>query len=220
MARIARGGTPAGRRAGGSTVPDRLLAAASRLFAQRGFESTSVQDVVEAAGVTKGAMYHYFRSKDDLLHEIYRRLLTMQTQRLADFAAAEGPLPERLFAAASDVVQTSIANLDDSVIFFRSMHLLTNEHQTRVRAERRRYHELFRSLIEEGQRSGAFRDDIPAGIVTIHYFGSVHQLGTWYRPDGKMTPRELGEYYATLLLAGLRPEPGAAGTAGRESDGA
>ena len=47
-------------------VKERLLNVATRLFARHGFESTSVQDIVDAAGVTKGAMYHYYGSKDDL----------------------------------------------------------------------------------------------------------------------------------------------------------
>ncbi|KOG87710.1 TetR family transcriptional regulator, partial [Streptomyces varsoviensis] len=59
-------------------VPQRLLAAATRLFADQGYDRTSVQEIVEAAGVTKGALYHYFGSKDDLLHEVYARLLRLQ----------------------------------------------------------------------------------------------------------------------------------------------
>lgn len=72
-------------------VTERLIAAATRLFAEHGYESTSVQDVVSAAGVTKGAMYHYFDSKDALLYEIYHRLLAMQAEQLDQIAA--GPAP-------------------------------------------------------------------------------------------------------------------------------
>ena len=66
----------------GTPVPQRLLAAATRLFAERGYDRTSVQEIVEAAGVTKGALYHYFGSKDDLLHEVYARVLRVQQERL------------------------------------------------------------------------------------------------------------------------------------------
>ena len=61
-----------------STVEQRLVASATRLFATKGFDRTSVQEIVEAAGVTKGAMYHYFDSKDDLLAAIYERILDDQ----------------------------------------------------------------------------------------------------------------------------------------------
>ncbi|WP_372451967.1 TetR/AcrR family transcriptional regulator [Streptomyces oryzae] len=193
---------------GGDTpapVPQRLLAAATRLFAEQGYDRTSVQEIVEAAGVTKGALYHYFGSKDDLLHEIYGRLLRLQQKRLDVLAEREAPVEERLRAAAADVVVTTIENLDDAMIFFRSMHHLSAEKQKQVRAERRRYHERFRALIEEGQRTGVFSDATPADLVVDYHFGSVHHLSSWYSADGRLTPQQVADHLADLLLRALRP---------------
>lgn len=187
-----------------TSVPQRLLAAATRLFADQGFDRTSVQEVVAAAGVTKGAMYHYFGSKDELLHEIYARLLRVQLERLERFAETEAPIADRVREAAADVVVTTIDNLDDATTFFRSMHQLSAEKQRTVRAQRRRYHERFRALLEQGQRSGAFRSDIPAELVVDYYFGSVHHLSLWYRRDGPLSAEQVGAYYAELLLSSLR----------------
>ncbi|WP_344106144.1 TetR/AcrR family transcriptional regulator [Nocardiopsis rhodophaea] len=184
-----------------------MLSAATRLFAEKGFDRTSVQEIVDAAGVTKGAMYHYFASKDDLLAEVYERILRMQMTRLEEIAASEGPVADRLGRAAADVVVSTIANLDDATIFFRSMHQLSAAKQREVRADRRRYHELFRSLITEGQREGVFAARVPADLVVDFYFGSVHHLSTWYRADGALTPDEIGAHYARLLLDALRPAP-------------
>ncbi|MFH0245065.1 TetR/AcrR family transcriptional regulator [Streptomyces sp. HK10] len=186
-------------------VPQRLLAAATRLFADRGYDRTSVQEIVEAAGVTKGALYHYFGSKDDLLHEIYGRVLRLQQERLDAFASSGAPVEQRLRDAAADVVVTTIDNLDDASIFFRSMHQLSEDKQRQVRAERRRYHERFRALIEEGQRAGVFSTATPADLVVDYHFGSVHHLSTWYRPGGRMTPQEVADHLADLLLRALRP---------------
>ncbi|CAM3655821.1 TetR/AcrR family transcriptional regulator [Kibdelosporangium persicum] len=187
-----------------SGVDDRLLAEATRLFAKQGFDRTSVQEIVEAAGVTKGAMYHYFGSKDDLLHEIYARVLRDQTDRLEKFAASEAPAPDRVRAAAADVVVTTIENLDDFRIFTQSMHQLSPAKQRSVRAERRKYHERFRSLVEEGQRDGDFRTDVPADLVVDYFFGSVHHLGVWYRRNGRLSPSQIADHYADLLLTSLK----------------
>ncbi|MET7333739.1 TetR/AcrR family transcriptional regulator [Nonomuraea sp. NPDC005650] len=184
-------------------VRQRLLAEATRLFAERGFEGTSVQEIVMAAGVTKGAMYHYFDSKDDLLHEIYARVLRMQMERLTRIAAGPGDVRRRLYRAAADVVETTAANLDDSKIFFRSMHLLAPETQKSVRAERRRYHERFRDLVAEGQREGVFSDRVPAELVVDYFFGSVHHLGSWFHVDGPLTGAQVGRHFADLLLTSL-----------------
>ncbi|WP_262379477.1 TetR/AcrR family transcriptional regulator [Nonomuraea sp. PA05] len=184
-------------------VRQRLLAEATRLFAERGFESTSVQEIVVAAGVTKGAMYHYFDSKDDLLHEIYARVLRMQMDRLTQIADGSGTVRQRLHRAAADVVETTAANLDDSKIFFRSIHLLAPETQKTVRAERRRYHERFRGLVAEGQRAGVFSTRVPAELVVDFFFGSVHHLGSWFHADGPLTGAQVGKHFADLLLTSL-----------------
>ncbi len=186
------------------SVPQRLLAAATALFADHGFEATSVQRIVDAAGVTKGAMYHYFASKDDLLHEIYARVLRVQTARMEQAVASTDPVDQRLHAVAADVVVTTADNLDDTVIFFRSMHMLHSDTQAEVRSQRRRYHERVRALVEEGQREGVFRGDKPADLVVDYFFGSVHHLGSWFRPDGDWTPEQVGEHFADLLLDALR----------------
>lgn len=186
-------------------VPQRLMAAATRLFSERGYDRTSVQEIVEAAGVTKGALYHYFGSKDDLLHEIYGRLLRLQQERLDAYADAAESVEDRLRRAAADVVVTTIDNLDDAKIFFRSMHQLSPEKQKQVRAERRRYHERFRDLVAEGQRTGVFNAATPPDLVVDYHFGSVHHLSTWYRPDGKLAPEEVAGHLADLLMRSLRP---------------
>jgi AcrR family transcriptional regulator len=185
-------------------VKERLLNVATRLFARNGFEGTSVQDIVDAAGVTKGAMYHYYGSKDDLLYEVYHQLLSMQIEHLEDIAKGPGSPEERLRAAAADVVETSLANLDDMIVFFRSLHMLPDSKQSEVRAERRRYHDVFRSLVEEGVTAGIFRGDIPADIVVHYYLSSINQLGSWFKPGGSLTAGQVAAHYSELLISSLR----------------
>jgi AcrR family transcriptional regulator len=184
-------------------VKERLLHVATRLFARHGFEGTSVQDIVDAAGVTKGAMYHYYGSKDDLLYEVYHQLLSMQTAHLEAIAAGPGTPEERLRAAACDVVITTLENLDDGIVFFRSLHMLPDEKQAQVRAERRLYQEKFRALVDEGVAAGAFRSDITSDIV-VHYFLSVvNQLGSWYKPEGSLSQTQVADLFTELFIGGL-----------------
>ena len=187
------------------SIPERLVRAAVHLFAQKGFENTSVQEIVDAVGVTKGAMYYYFASKDDLLYEIYARLLRAQTARLESIASSDAPTAERLHAMAVDVVQTTLANLQDVTIFVRSLHLLSDERLAAVRETRRNYAARFRDLIEEGQREGTFRrGGMPLDLRTYHFFGAIHYLPVWYRPDGPRSADEIARYYADDLLNSLR----------------
>jgi len=188
----------------GTPVQERLLTAASRLFAERGFALTSVQEIVERAGVTKGAMYHYYASKDDLLQQIYARLLAGQSARLDAIADTPGlPVRERLRAAAADLVVSTLESLDDATVSWRSMHMLPPDRLAQVRLERRRFHERFRALIEQGQEEGVLRRDISADLAAHQFFGGVHHLGAWYHADGQLAPESIGETFADLLLRGL-----------------
>lgn len=187
------------------SVVDRLVAAATHLFATQGYEHTTVQEVVVAAGVTKGAMYHYFMSKDDLLHEIYHRILTMQLDRLRAVADGEGPIDVRLRNAAVDVIATTVDNFDELTVVARCTHQLAPAPQRAVRAGRRRYHETFLGMVVEGQRAGLFASDVDAALVVDFFFGAVHHLPVWFRPEGRLSGQALGEAYADLLLRALQP---------------
>jgi AcrR family transcriptional regulator len=192
-----------GRTGNRTPVKERLLHVATRLFARHGFEGTSVQDIVDAAGVTKGAMYHYYDSKDDLLYELYHQVLSIQLSHLEQIVAGAGTAEQRLRAAAADVVRTSLDSLDDMIVFFRSLHMLPDDKQAKVRAERRRYHDKFKALVAEGVAAGTFRSDISPDIV-VHYFLSVvNQLGSWYKPDGPLSPDQVAELFTELFIGGL-----------------
>jgi AcrR family transcriptional regulator len=186
-------------------LPQRLVAVATRLFAAQGYEATSVQQIVEAAGVTKGALYHHFTSKDDLLYEVYHRVLAYQMRRLEEIANGPGDAAQRLTAVVADVIATSIANLDQLIVFFRSQHLLPQEQQATVRAERRRYHLRVRRLVEEGQRSGVLTRDVPADLAVHFVYGAINQIGTWYHEGGPLTADEVATHFDRLVLSGLRP---------------
>ncbi|WP_445399965.1 TetR/AcrR family transcriptional regulator [Streptomyces sp. LE64] len=189
----------------GAPVPSRLMAAATRLFADQGYDRTSVQEIVAAAGVTKGALYHYFGSKEDLLQEIHSRTLALQQAHLDAAAATDAPVDHRLRAVAAGIALTTIEHLDGAAIVQRSLHQLGPQKSGRIDAERRHLRERFRALVEEGQHSGAFTRETPADLVVDHHFGSVHHLPSWYRADHPLTPRQVADHLADLLLRALRP---------------
>jgi AcrR family transcriptional regulator len=185
-------------------VQARLLDAAVSLFAEKGFDATSVQEIVERAAVTKGAMYHYFRSKDDLLYEIYHGLISRQLADLDRIVADGGPPDVLVRAIIVDLVETTAAELPKATVFSQEMHKLADEPMAALRAQRRRYHERLRDLVARGQADGAFASVTPADTVTLVVFGIVNQLPQWYQPDGPKRPRQLADEVADFVLAGLR----------------
>jgi len=187
-----------------TTVTRDLTRAAVALFAAQGYANTSVQQIVAAAGVTKGAMYHYFASKDDLLFGIYDRLLSLQKEHLDEISARDEPVEDVVRSACIDVVETSLGHLEEGTVFFQSAHLLSEPRRHEVTARRRAYHDAFGGLLEQGVREGVFRSDIPVAVLIAHFFSDVHYLATWYSPAGPETADQVGGQLAELFLAGIR----------------
>jgi AcrR family transcriptional regulator len=212
MARSTTNRAPRGARAGRqpgerSPMEERILSSAVELFAEQGFDATTVQQVVDKAEVTKGALYHYFDAKDDLLYEIYHALIGTQTTALEQIAAGDGSASDIVREILVNVVRTTIERLPQAKVFFREAHKLDAERHAAFRADRRRYHEGFRQVIADGQASGEFAAAVPADTVVQIAMGVVNQLPVWYRPGGQKTSGELGNEIADFVLAALRPVP-------------
>ena len=188
-------------------VRDAVRTAAVDLFARNGFANTSVQQIVDTAGVTKGAMYHYFRSKDDLLFGIYEHLLTLQSEHLAEIIATGGTTALMLRAACIDVIETSIEFLDEGTVFFRSAHMLPAEKQREVTHRRRVYNDQFATLVEAGQHEGIYRTDIPRAVLVANFFSDLHYLPQWYSADGPEDGSLIAAQLSDLFLAGISASP-------------
>ncbi|WP_277210637.1 TetR/AcrR family transcriptional regulator [Isoptericola croceus] len=191
-----------------TNVADSVLQAALDLFATQGYATTSVQQIVEAAGVTKGAMYHYFQSKDDLLFAIYDRMLSLQKRRLEEIVADGGRTTDVLRAVCVDVVETSIDLLPEGTVFFRSMHMLTEPRRKEVTRRRREYHDQFAALVAQGQAEGAVRTDVPRSVLIAHFFSDVHYLSYWYSPSGPESKTEVANQLTDLFLSSITVEDG------------
>ena len=187
-----------------TSVADDVTRAAVRLFAAQGYANTSVQQIVEAAGVTKGAMYHYFESKDDLLFAIYERMLSLQKSHLDEIIARGGAIDDVLRAVCIDVVETSIEFLPEGTVFFRSQHMLTAPRQQEVVRRRREYHDAFADLVRRGQDEGRYRTDIPLAVLIANFFSDIHYLSHWYDPAGPESAAVVAAQLTDLFITGIR----------------
>ena len=182
---------------------DRVLDVATALFAEQGYDATSVAQVIERAGLTKGGFYHHFASKDALLYEVYGDLITTQLEHLDAILARRLPPGDALREIITDLVVSTAASAQRALVFWRESHRLDDEHTAAYRAARRRYHEAVRRLIRSGQTSGAFGRTASADIVTFTIFGVINELPLWYRPTGRKRPAQIATELADFVLAGL-----------------
>ncbi|MEO9137886.1 MAG: TetR/AcrR family transcriptional regulator [Jatrophihabitans sp.] len=186
-----------------SAVRERVLAAAVELFADQGYDGTSVSQVLARAGVAKGGFYHHFASKEALLYEVYGDLITAQLEGMDAIVAQDLGPADTLRALVHDLVTTTAASARPARVFSREMHRLGDDRTEQYRRARRRYHDTVKKLVRDGQASGAFSSVASAETVTFTIFGVVNEMPLWFKPGGRTRPNQFATELADFVLAAL-----------------
>jgi AcrR family transcriptional regulator len=186
---------------------DRVLAAAVDLFAEQGYDATSVAQIVGRAGVAKGGFYHHFASKEALLYEVYGDLIARQLAAMDQIVALDLPPAPTLRALIVDLVVSTAESARPALVFWRELQKLGDERTAEYRRARRRYHDTVKRLVRDAQARGEFAAVASADTVTFTIFGVVNELPLWYRPGGRKRPAQLGTEIADFVLAGLEVHP-------------
>lgn len=182
---------------------DEVYAAALRLFRDKGYHATSMQDIAAAVGLTKGSLYHYIGSKEDLLARAFAcamDALLAEVERIAaDPALPPSAQLRQIIAAHVEAVAT---NLDALTVYLHEWRALAGESLAGVRSQRERYTALVSDVVRRGVGAGEFRT-ADAGIATLGVLGMCNWLCQWYRPDGRLSAAEVAGHFADLVLGGL-----------------
>lgn len=188
-------------------VRRRILSAAVDLFADHGYDATSVSQVITRAGVAKGGFYHHFASKDDLLLAVYGELIRRQLEGMERILAERRSPAETLRLLIMDLVGTTAASAREALVFSRELSQLGNARIVQMRSQRRKYHNAMIKLVREAQERGEFSAVASPEIVTFTIFGVINEMPRWYRPAGRMRPEQIAAEIADLVLAGLHATP-------------
>ena len=178
-----------------------MLDASIALFAQRGYDATGVQEIVDRANLTKGSFYYAFESKEDVLRQIQDQFIERCLAAL-DGVIAEGHPPDvALSKAIGWFINISGEQREELSIFFQESRHLTEEFFADVRHKRDLFEEKFVSLLNAGQESGVFRE-VPSRIMGFGIIGMCAWAYHWVRPEvGPTEP--ISRVYADVLLNGL-----------------
>jgi TetR/AcrR family transcriptional regulator, cholesterol catabolism regulator len=183
---------------------EEVYEAALRLFREKGYHATSMQDIAGVVGLYKGSLYHYIGGKEDLLVQVFERAMDAlldEVERIASDSAARPTAQLRAIILAH--VQAVATNLDALTVYLHEWRALGGESLARVQAQRERYVQLINAVVERGLAVGEFRSS-DARIATLGLLGMCNWLCQWYQPGGRLSPSEIGERFADLVLEGLR----------------
>lgn len=179
---------------------DRLTDVALRVFAERGFDGASMDDVARAAGITKAAIYHHVSSKEALLERGLRRALEALFAVLDEPSARLGRPIDRLRHIVRRVVELSIAVLPELTVLVR---VRGNSPAEREALERRRaFDAAVAAIVREAQAAGEFDGTLDAALFVRLAFGMCNSIVEWYRPAGRIAPAGLADAAERLIFEG------------------
>lgn len=180
---------------------EEILAAASKLFVSKGYHETSVEDIANAVGITKGGLYYYVESKEDVLYEIHQRFISEGLKRLrAVLENSSDPLIQLLHLIRAHI---SIIHdyKNDIQVFFEGMRQLSKDKQESIRLKRDEYEQIFLETIQRGIEQGYFKSVNPK-VVVLYLMGALNWMYTWYKPE-KSYPESIIQLFCELTINGL-----------------
>lgn len=181
-----------------------IIDAAARIFRDKGYAATSIQDVAEAVDILKGSLYYYIDSKDDLLFEVIEEVHRQGLQNLQDGKGDSGDALGRIHSFVVRHITFNASNLAKMTVFFQDFRALSGERRKVIVNERDLYDEHVRSLIIAGQEEGSIPASVQPNMAAFWILGAMNWMYQWYRPDGPQTIEEIAEQFADLAVNSLR----------------
>lgn len=179
---------------------DDVLQAAIRVFGRQSYSATSVQDLADALDMPKATLYHYIRSKEDLLAEIFRRA-SQDVQDLMDEVSGMDVSPaERLRRFIRGYATVTTVNLERTTIYSREWRYLTGPLRNSVIEGRVRLDEFLIGLIDDAKASGEADASLDSKRCAYFIWGALSSIPDWFRRSGRDTPEQVADSYADLAL--------------------
>ena len=183
-----------------------ILAAAVKVFADKGFHASRVGDIAEEAGIAYGLVYHYYESKEDLLETIFRMTWTEMLARVREVEEAGVPAAEAVRQVTALLLRTWRRNPDLVRVLVREV--TRNQHIQREIEEITQAMEALERIIQRGQESGEFRSELDPRLGAVVFYGALEEvLSGWVLgqlPDRDEDIARAEQNIVAVLTRGLK----------------
>jgi len=181
-----------------------ILRTAARLFQQRGYDATSMNDVAAALKLSKCGLYHHFRSKDDVLFEIMNHAMEMTQERvIAPVLEIADPM-ERLRALIRLHIEVVLSPGDREItVMLHENHPLPPTLRKRINHRKKEYVHFVESLIADVQRSRGLKGSVSPRAAAFALLGMINWIYQWYKPEGELQANNLIPQFTDLLFGGI-----------------
>jgi AcrR family transcriptional regulator len=194
-------GSPAGQPGEGRR--DEILREAALLFLESGYRGTSMGAIADRVGIAKPTLYHYWRSKEDILYEIHKQFIQPLLDQQRSYADRSLRPDDQLRRCVQDMMES----LNDDPGYVRSFiehgRELSDERSREVRHIGREHRELIEKAIQQGIEQGMFRKVSPT-IAAYALLGVASWAAFWFQPGGPLNAERVAEELSDIVLNGLR----------------
>lgn len=180
-----------------------VVAAAGRLFAERGYHGTSMRDLGNELGLLGSSLYSHVDGKQELLVEVVNRGARF-FQDAADTALADDRAPvDRLSALIAGHIGVVLDHRSEVRTYLNEAAALDDERRAAVIAARDRYEASFRTVLEDGCADGSFRSGLDVVISSIFILSILNAIERWYRPSGRIDRQALVDATYGFVIDGI-----------------
>ena len=191
-----------------------ILRTAARLFQQRGYDATSMNDVAAALKLSKGGLYHHFQSKDEILFEIMNHAMDITEARVINVvrridAASVAGVEERLRTLIRLHIEVVLSPRDREItVMLHENHPLPPALRKRINARKKEYVHFLENLMAEVQQSRQARGRVSPRAAAFALLGMLNWIYQWYKPEGPLTGDALVQQYTDIFFHGAVGGPG------------
>ncbi|MDQ4084984.1 MAG: TetR/AcrR family transcriptional regulator [Actinomycetota bacterium] len=186
-----------------------LLDLSARLFAERGYGATTVRDIADEAGILSGSLYHHFSSKEQIVDEILSTFLDELFSEYRRIMAQDLGARQKLEAVVVESFRCIDRHHAAVAIFQNEAGKLAQSPRFSYLNDRgREFRALWRRILQDGVRSGAFRTGLDVDLVFRFLRDTVWVAVRWYRPGGPMSAETVAAQYLDIVLDGIAARRG------------
>ena len=179
-----------------------IMRAAARVFRARGFAAAGMREIADAADLSPGNLYHYFRGKDEILFYCQDRSLARLLEALGEARRnPRQPLADRLHTLAVAHVLCLVDEVEGSAAHL-TVDALPPRLRARIVAKRDLYERGVRALVADGIKGRTLRAT-DATVATRAFLGALNWTAHWFRPEGPHSPHDVAVLVADYAVAGL-----------------
>jgi AcrR family transcriptional regulator len=181
---------------------DEILRTLGEFLRERQLSSLKMQDIADRLGMTKGNLYYYFKSKQDILFHFHMKAMEHSLAALDEVRMMAAPPSEKLHTLLVRHIR-SITDEAYGAVVLTDLDNLTRSQRRRYVTLRDRFEQGVRSLIDEGIAQGEFVEQ-DVSLVGFAILGAINWVSRWYRIRGPRTAQEVAEVFADFFCRGLR----------------